>query len=314
MDDFEEIKEGESVLKHLIAGAIAGTAEHCAMFPIDTIKTNMQAQGGPTGVMQTTREIMSRNGFVGLFRGVSALAAGAAPAHALHFATYEFCKDRFGGSESGHHPIRTAGAGICATIVSDAVLTPTDAVKQRMQLGIRNYKGMVDCFRTIIQSEGFFALYASYSTTLLMNIPYNALYFASYESLRRILKRGKESEFDVIAHCLAGGGAGAFAGALTTPFDVAKTRLQTQNETRTTIQDFGHSKHSPDHMHTHTDTKPVKYRGMVNTLQTIWKEEGKQGLLRGLRPRVALHSTSAAICWATYEYVKHLLAWMDNQH
>ena len=37
----------------------------------------MQAQGGPLGVVQTARDIMSRNGFVGLFRGVSALAAGA---------------------------------------------------------------------------------------------------------------------------------------------------------------------------------------------------------------------------------------------
>lgn len=36
--DIDELREGESVLQHLIAGAFAGTAEHCAMFPIDTIK------------------------------------------------------------------------------------------------------------------------------------------------------------------------------------------------------------------------------------------------------------------------------------
>jgi hypothetical protein len=38
MDEFEELKPGESVLQHLIAGATAGTAEHCGMYPIDTIK------------------------------------------------------------------------------------------------------------------------------------------------------------------------------------------------------------------------------------------------------------------------------------
>jgi hypothetical protein len=34
----EGLQEGETVVQHLIAGALAGTAEHCAMFPVDTIK------------------------------------------------------------------------------------------------------------------------------------------------------------------------------------------------------------------------------------------------------------------------------------
>jgi hypothetical protein len=38
MDDFEEFKEGDSVLQHLIAGATAGTIEHCGIYPVDTIK------------------------------------------------------------------------------------------------------------------------------------------------------------------------------------------------------------------------------------------------------------------------------------
>jgi len=288
MDDFEELKPGESVLVHLLAGAIAGTAEHCGMFPVDTIKTNMQAltPGGTSSnlsAIKTTKSIISRYGFWGLFRGVSAVAAGAAPAHAMHFATYEFCKKRLGGNVDGHHPLRNGAAGICATLVSDAILTPMDAVKQKMQLRAKHYNGLVDCVRTVIKYEGFRALYASYTTTLLMNIPYNAVYFASYESLRTVLKRGKESEFDIWAHLLAGAGAGSFAAALTNPFDVAKTRLQTQGDTG------------------------KRYTGMVNTLATIWQEEGKGGFLRGLKPRVALHSTSAAICWMTYEYVKFAL-------
>jgi len=120
--------------------------------------------------------------------------------------------------------------------MSDAILTPMDAIKQKMQLGVRPYKGMIACLRIVIRAEGFFALYASYTTTLLMNVPYNALYFTSYESLRRLFKRGSEKEFDVLAHCLAGGGAGSVAAALTTPFDVAKTRLQTQGDVGKKIQ------------------------------------------------------------------------------
>lgn len=33
---------GGSYVTHLMAGAIAGTAEHCGMFPVDTIKVNFE--------------------------------------------------------------------------------------------------------------------------------------------------------------------------------------------------------------------------------------------------------------------------------
>eukprot|EP01114_Cavostelium_apophysatum_P008336 TRINITY_DN2074_c0_g1_i1.p1 TRINITY_DN2074_c0_g1~~TRINITY_DN2074_c0_g1_i1.p1 ORF type:complete len:297 (+),score=53.14 TRINITY_DN2074_c0_g1_i1:195-1085(+) len=285
MDDFEELKEGESVIVHLLAGALAGTAEHIGMYPIDTIKTNMQAYTSEThhSMNHTWERIVSRSGFRGLFSGITAVAAGAAPAHALQYATYEFCKNKFGGNAEGHHPFKTGAAGVCATIVSDAVLTPMDAVKQKMQLGIVQYKSMTDCIQKVMRTEGLGALYAGYTTTLLMNIPYHAIYFGSYESLRRLFKKGPESEFDLGAHLLAGGGAGSIAAAVTNPFDVAKTRLQTQS-------DVGR-----------------KYGGMVNTLTTIWKEEGKAGFMRGMKPRIAFNSLSAAICWISYEYGKNVL-------
>eukprot|EP01118_Nematostelium_gracile_P012496 TRINITY_DN4569_c0_g1_i1.p1 TRINITY_DN4569_c0_g1~~TRINITY_DN4569_c0_g1_i1.p1 ORF type:complete len:267 (-),score=58.15 TRINITY_DN4569_c0_g1_i1:133-933(-) len=260
------------------------------MFPIDTIKTYMQAvrpgSGGASvhlGMGETISFIMSKNGIKGLFRGISAMATGAAPAHAMQFATYEFCKKSFGGKRDGPHPMASGAAGVCATVVNDAIMTPMDAVKQRLQLGVKEYKGLRDCVQTVVRKEGITALYAGYTTTLTMNIPFMSIYFASYESLRHILKRGSEKDFDPIAHCLAGGGSGMVAAALTNPLDVCKTRLQTQG-------DIG-----------------VKYKGMLDTLQTIWREEGRAGYLRGLPPRMALHSTSAAICWLTYEWIKYLL-------
>ncbi len=70
---------------------------------------------------------------------------------------------------------------------------------------------------------------------------------------------------------------------LTFPVDVAKTRLQTQADME------------------------IKYRGMLNALLTIWKEEGKRGFMRGIQPRIALHSISSSLCWFTYEAMKYLL-------
>ena len=44
MEDFfdEEEEDWGSPVTHLIAGAVAGTVEHCGMFPVDTIKVGFK--------------------------------------------------------------------------------------------------------------------------------------------------------------------------------------------------------------------------------------------------------------------------------
>ena len=107
----------------MVAGATAGTVEHLAMFPMDTIKTRMQALphgararaasrryagvgsggfvGRPAGgaaighelnyssLARAVGTVLRLEGVRGLYRGVDAMALGAGPAHAFYFATYE---------------------------------------------------------------------------------------------------------------------------------------------------------------------------------------------------------------------------------
>jgi len=290
---FEEEEDWGNPLSHMLAGAIAGTTEHCGMFPLDTIKTHVQAhrpgEGGLRGglpVVQAFRGIMAARGVPGFFRGVGAMAAGAAPAHAVYFGAYELFKGVLGGkaTDGRRVPMAYFGAGVLATIFSDAVLTPMDAVKQKLQLGARNYAGVADCVRHTLHTQGVRrGFYAGYTTTLCMNVPYSGLYFASYEFLKH---RFAGDDASPLAHCLAGGGAGVLAACCTNPLDVAKTRLQTQADTELA----------------------GSYRNMRHALSTIWAQEGLLGLTRGILPRMAFHSTSAAICWGTYEYMKRLLS------
>lgn len=233
------------------------------------------------------RAILAQRGVGGLFRGVGAMAAGAAPAHAVYFGSYELFKGMLGGKavDGRRAPLAYFGAGVLATVFSDAVLTPMDAVKQKLQLGARSYAGVADCVRQTARSQGLWrGFYAGYTTTLCMNVPYSGIYFASYEFLKHRLEEGGKGSS--LIHCVAGGGAGVLAACVTTPLDVAKTRLQTQADTELA----------------------GTYRNMRHALATIWRQEGMLGLSRGILPRMAFHSTSAAICWGTYEYMKRLLS------
>ncbi|KAM9960805.1 hypothetical protein ACTFIW_009957 [Dictyostelium discoideum] len=295
--------EGGSFYVHLVAGAAAGFAEHCGMYPIDTIKTHIQAikpGAMQTSSLQITKHIIQQHGITGLFRGLTAVAAGAAPSHAVHFSIYELLKFKFIGSDEDHHPIKVGIAGAIATMTSEAVASPMDVVKQRLQLQITDYKGLTDCTKRIWVKEGIRGFYSGYTTTLVMNVPYNIVYFASYESLKKIIqpwfnnKNPEERSYQLIDHLVAGGGAGMLAAAFTNPFDVVKTRLQTQS-------DFIASS-------TINSAKSIKrYGGMMDAMKTIWIEEGMDGYLRGMKPRMVFHSMSSAIVWSVYEYFKFIL-------
>lgn len=69
-----------------------------------------------------------------------------------YFSVYEWAKRVMGVNEPGHHPVAAAASGVCATVLHDAVLTPLDSVKQRLQLGY--YRGVLDCVQSMIREEG----------------------------------------------------------------------------------------------------------------------------------------------------------------
>lgn len=94
-----------------------------------------------------------------------------------------------------------------------------------MQLGY--YRNIRHCVRSIVRTEGVSALYVSFPTTLMMNIPYGCIMVAVNESMKKVLNPSEKYNFS--ASMIAGSVAGIVAAAFTNPLDVVKTRLQTQN-------------------------------------------------------------------------------------
>ncbi|KAL6986323.1 hypothetical protein U1Q18_019690 [Sarracenia purpurea var. burkii] len=288
--------------KYMAAGSVAGMVEHLAMFPVDTLKTRMQMVGATPAsaslhphrrpAAQFGRffaSIIRTEGPLGLYRGIGAMGLGAGPAHAVYFSVYELCKQNLGGNRPGHHPLVHAASGIIATTASDAVLTPMDVVKQRLQLRRSPYGGVSDCMVKMFRAEGIRAFYASYKTTVVMNAPFTAVHFSTYEAMKKVLSEvspEKASEERILVHLSAGGAAGALASAFTTPLDVVKTRLQCQGV-------CGADTFSNSSIH--------------SALRQIVAKEGPQALLQGLKPRVLFHTPAAAICWSTYEAMKNFL-------
>jgi len=277
--EWEERDSSTPFWQHAVAGSCAGVMEHLAMYPIDTVKTHIQASSTNLGAREAIRMILQERGVPGLVRGATVIGTGCIPAHVGLFSTYEFAKARLLDENSEYdQPLRAAACGAAGTLVHDSVLTPADVVKQRLQLG--RYAGPSDCIRSVWRVEGLSGFYRSLPTTLAMNIPYWGLMVAANESLKRRIFVGDgagDSLADAPLYFLSAGISGGFAAALTTPMDVVKTRLQTRDVTGA------------------LQPRQLELPGQ------IFREEGARGFLRGLGPRVALAAPAAGVCWGTYE-------------
>ncbi|KXS20094.1 mitochondrial carrier [Gonapodya prolifera JEL478] len=299
-EDYESLPTS-SVSIHLAAGALAGIAEHSIMFPFDAIKTRMQfitpsSQAVYTSITNALARISSTEGMHSLWRGVTSVVVGAGPAHALQFATYEMCKERFEVAVRQHSLKRTlssaeesrllhlshACAAAAGTVMHEGLMTPFDVVKQRMQLFGSAYRSPLECAMSVIRTEGLASLYLSLPTTLLMAIPFQSLHFTAYEYLRQ--KLNPEGKYDPKSHVIAGGLAGGIASLATNPLDVAKTLLQTRGS-------------SPD-------AEVRRTRGVLSAARLIWERDGLRGAMRGSVPRLLTHVPSTAISWSVYEFCK----------
>lgn len=186
------------------------------------MQTHLQFNRGSTSI--SFRELVNREGFGRLWRGAPVVLMACMPSHAAYFSAYEVAKVKLGVNQPGHHPMAAAAAGAIATSLHDAVLTPLDVVKQRLQLGY--YRGVTHCISSILKAEGVKGFMRSYPTTLLMNMPYAAVVVSTNESLKKVLTVGGQAP-SLPTFFVSAGLAGALAAAVTCPLDVLKTRLQT---------------------------------------------------------------------------------------
>ncbi|KFM78170.1 Mitoferrin-2, partial [Stegodyphus mimosarum] len=289
-DDYEHLPNS-SVSTHMVAGAFAGIMEHCVMYPLDSVKTRMQTlKPNPEAKYRSITEAlfkMIRNeGILRPVRGMSAVVVGAGPAHALYFSTYEKMKRFLSGTPHGN-ALTQGLAGATSTLIHDAIMNPCDVVKQRMQMYNSPYKTCSECFSKVWKAEGVRAFYRSYTTQLTMNIPFQSIHFITYEFCQDLTNH--QRNYNPLAHVTSGAIAGAFAAAVTTPLDVCKTLLNTQEQKALQF------------------TKQAHISGLVNAVVTIYRFSGPKGYFRGLQARVLYQVPSTAIAWSVYEFFKHAL-------
>lgn len=300
------LADGLNLADHLVAGATASAAAVSALHPMDTLKTVIQkaapagaatsssatsavaaAAGQPKSlnIVSALAATLRSGGVPALYNGLSASLAGQVPAGAIKFAAYEtltqaIAKALPGVSES---PLFECGCAALAFVTASVVLVPTEVLKQRLQAGV--YTSLPKAITSVLRDEGARAFYTGYTATLLRDVPYTMLEFGLYSQFKRSLRHSLRKDRLTQGQELAMGGlAGGFTGFLTTPLDLAKTRLMTQ-----------------------APGAARQYSGVMDALFKVAREEGMQGLFKGSSTRVIWLIPFTAVYFGVHEASKRAL-------
>lgn len=182
---------------------------------------------------------------------MSSPLVGVALITAVAFGTHERCM-RLLQPNGGQPVVRNSFiAGAVAGGIQSFICCPTELIKLRMQVqGIGResplyfpfaYRkqsapptsqstslGSMQTLRKILQESGLKGLNKGLMVTMMREVPAFSTYFGVYDYLRKRLAQGRPVDsLSPIMYCLAGGTSGTLAWVVTYPFDVVKSRLQT---------------------------------------------------------------------------------------
>ncbi|XP_021506873.1 solute carrier family 25 member 48 isoform X3 [Meriones unguiculatus] len=240
-------------LEDFVAGWIGGAASVIVGYPLDTVKTRLQAGVGYGNTLSCIRMVYKRESVLGFFKGMSFPLASVAVYNSVVFGVFShtqrlLSQHRLGELEDD--PGRSVSDLLLASMVSGMISVglggPVDLIKIRLQMqtqpfgeashGLKSravalgeqapYQGPVHCLVTIVRTEGLAGLYRGASAMLLRDIPGYCLYFIPYVFLSEWITPEACTGPSPFAVWLAGGIAGAISWATATPMDVVKSRMQ----------------------------------------------------------------------------------------
>ncbi|CAF1364549.1 unnamed protein product, partial [Didymodactylos carnosus] len=197
-----------------------GCVVDLSLYPIDTIKTRLQSNLRRTG--QDTKILKS------LYAGVGSVIIGSAPSSALFFTSYDLCKRQLNPlfDEKYLFQLHMLAATV-GEITACLIRVPVEVVKQRAQ--VNSGLQLINIARTTISNEGIGGLYRGYIATVAREIPFSMLQFPLWEYFKRVWRKRQVKELEPWKGAVCGSLAGGISACITTPLDVAKTRIMLAN-------------------------------------------------------------------------------------
>ena len=320
-----------------IAGAFAAFTVDLIVYPLDTLKTRLQSPNYKQLYTHGANNAPNRALFRGVYQGVGSAIVATLPSSGAFFTTYEGVKDFLSKQNTAitttpllPQPVIHAAASGTAELVSCAILTPAEVIKQNAQMVDNSNANRPRVNATLETMKRFrsnpLALWRGYTALAGRNLPFTALQFPLFERIRAGIKQYRQDrglqtnsvlEGGIITAIGAGTG-GSISAVITTPVDVVKTRIMLAaaesaaedqrpsgktakdalvDATGKTVQEAKESMREA----VKNVTKAPSRKGSIQIAREIVHEHGVKGLFRGGLLRGVWTMLGAGLYLGVYE-------------
>ncbi|KKY16222.1 putative peroxisomal membrane protein [Phaeomoniella chlamydospora] len=278
---------------HALSGAGGGLLSMALTYPLITLSTRAQVEStrSKQPLLATIKTIIDREGFEGLYSGLSSALFGISVTNFVYYYWYEWTRSAFekaalkaGRASKKLTTVESMIAGAIAGSATVLITNPIWVVNTRMtarkkeategdlesQSKKKAKASTVGTLLALIKEEGPQALFAGVLPALILVIN-PILQYTIFEQLKNVVEK-KRRVTPTDAFYL--GAFGKFAATtITYPYLTVKSRA-------------------------HVAGKDAKNYGMYGSLKRIVDEEGWAGLYNGIGPKVSQSVLTAAFLFA----------------
>ncbi|CEL59389.1 Calcium-binding mitochondrial carrier SAL1 OS=Saccharomyces cerevisiae GN=SAL1 PE=3 SV=1 [Rhizoctonia solani AG-1 IB] len=178
-----------------ISGGIGGITSQLAIYPIETLKTQMMsATGGRQPVLPAIKRLWAMGGTRAFYRGLTIGLVGVFPYSAIDMSTFEALKLAYVRSTGVPEPgvLALLAFGSISGSVGATSVYPLNLVRTRLQASGSSghpqaYDGILDVARKTMKKEGWRGFYKGLLPTLAKVVPAVSISYVVYETSKRRL-------------------------------------------------------------------------------------------------------------------------------
>ena len=160
-------------------------------FPLDSLKTRMQAGKGEAGMITLIRSIAREEGPIGFYRGAASPLVALTALNAINFSSYAFFRRTYNvqdeimlGNSSISLEWRVPLAGASVGPIASMISTPFELVKTQMVMSSRSRTerlSSIQMARTLVREHGVRSLYIAHGVNTCREMCFLGTYFTIYE-------------------------------------------------------------------------------------------------------------------------------------
>jgi len=313
---------------YALAGALGGCFSNAVVYPLDTVKTRIQADSAnDRSVRALLKHILTEEGIAGFYRGFGATMLNTFSMQYAYFFFYSLVRTSYSKRLAARRPagsptvplstVAELALGAIAGILAQIFTIPVSVIATRQQLGVPQSKkkgkgkdgegdgeendgSFLAIAREIVREEGVTGLWLGLKPGLVLTVN-PAITYGAFERIKGAVLAARERVGNTSPSLgpglsfVLGAASKSLATVVTYPYIMAKVRIQTRKKGGEENEDG--SLQEP----VNTGKRHRKNEGAVDILARVLRKEGFLGWYKGMGAQILKAVLSQGVLFMSKE-------------